>query len=274
MNKKEIVALLKKKIDEHKSKSTEKHSGALTQLAISDFEAGRARGLEDALSIVGMLTEEKKEIKKEPKWLYRLESINPENGLWYNSNAEFCFNEGIGSLDDSCKTKNLPMGYDKRYRQDGRMWFSSCSRKEDLTHWFSKEDAKKLIEKGFVFTKYLATEYVEYEFETVFIKDTSLERVEISLYEVFDDFPHFPSFCILNRQKYKLEIKEYDGDFKGWWSIGYFDENKKMPPEIHISVGTTGFLVCMTPTKQETIHDFNEKMEGVQKYQKDLLFFG
>jgi len=77
------------------------------------------------------------------------------------------------------------MGYDERYRQDGRMWNSSCSREEDLLHWYSKADARKLKEKGFVFAKYLATEYHEYDMETVFIKDTCLDRVEIDIDEFF-----------------------------------------------------------------------------------------
>lgn len=120
-----------------------------------------------------------------PKWLYRLESSDPNNGLWYNAKGEFCFDTGIGSLDDSCITKGLPMGYDERYRQKGRMWHSSCSQEEDLMHWYSKEDARKLKEKGFVFAKYLATEYVEYELETVFIKDTCLDRIEIDIEDFF-----------------------------------------------------------------------------------------
>jgi hypothetical protein len=120
-----------------------------------------------------------------PKWLYRLESTDKDNGLWYNSRGEFCFEKGIGSLDDSCKTKLLGMGYDERYRQDGKMWFSSCSNQEDLTHWYSKKDAEELIKKGFVFTKYLAVDYVEYDMETVFLKETALERVELDFKEFF-----------------------------------------------------------------------------------------
>ena len=120
-----------------------------------------------------------------PKWVYRFESTDPTNGLWYDNKGNFCFDKGIGSLDDSCKTKELPMGYDERYRQDGRMWFSSCTNQEDLTHWFSKEDARKLQEKGFKFYKYLATEYHEYPMETVFIKDTCIDRVEIDIDEFF-----------------------------------------------------------------------------------------
>ena len=97
-----------------------------------------------------------------PKWLYRLEYKDGTNGLWYDGSGNFCFDKGIGQLDDSCKTKNLPMDYDWRYKQDGKDWFSSCSNKEDLLHWYSLEDAKKLIQNGFVFTKYLAKDYHEY----------------------------------------------------------------------------------------------------------------
>lgn len=118
----------------------------------------------------------------QPKWLYRLESTNPNKGLWYNMNNELVWS--IGELAD-CQTKNLPMDYDPRYHKDGRNWFSSCSNKEDLAHWYSLTDALALIQKGFVFTRYLATEYVEYENETTFIKDTALCREEIDIRDIF-----------------------------------------------------------------------------------------
>ena len=124
---------------------------------------------------------------KQPKWLYRLESTTPDNGLWYDSDGNLVW--GIGKLPD-CKTKDLPMDYDWRYRQDGRNWFSSCSRKEDLTHWYSLQDALDLIAHGFVFTRYLATEYVEYELETVFIKESCLKREEIDIKELFGRTDH------------------------------------------------------------------------------------
>lgn len=117
------------------------------------------------------------------KWLYRLESTTPDNGLWYNENSELVW--GIGKLQN-CKTKDLPMGYDARYHKDGKNWFSSCSNKEDLTHWYSVQDAIDLVENGFVFAKYLATEYVEYEFETTFLKESCLDREEIDVRELFN----------------------------------------------------------------------------------------
>lgn len=122
-------------------------------------------------------------MKQKPKWLYRLESTDPKQGLWYNVDSEYVF--GIGDLPE-CKTKDLPMGYDERYHKDGRNWYSSCSHKEDLTHWYSLEDAENLIAKGFVFTKYLATEYVEYNMETTFIKETALAREIINIRDLFE----------------------------------------------------------------------------------------
>lgn len=120
---------------------------------------------------------------KEPKWLFRLESKTPNKGLWYNSYNQYVWN--IGDLRD-CQTKFLPMDYDPKYHKDDRNWYSSCSNSEDLSHWYSLEDAKELISKGFVFTAYLATEYEEYEKETCFIKDSSLMRIELDIEKIFN----------------------------------------------------------------------------------------
>lgn len=117
-----------------------------------------------------------------PKWVYRLESISPDNGLWYSSTGDFVF--GVAQAPN-CSSKDLPMDFDERYKQDGKDWFSSCSKVEDLTHWYSVDNARWLVNNGFVFTKYLAQDYVEYELETVFLKETTLARVELSVDEVF-----------------------------------------------------------------------------------------
>jgi len=116
------------------------------------------------------------------KWLYRLESKTPDNGLWYNANNELVW--GIGAIEN-CQTKFLPMDYDERYHKDNKNWFSSCSNKEDLLHWYSLEDAKQLIKNGFIFTRYLAQDYIEYPLETTFLKETSLAREEIDIEQLF-----------------------------------------------------------------------------------------
>ena len=120
---------------------------------------------------------------KEAKWLYRLEAVSPENGLWYNRDNKLVW--GIGKLPN-CKTKDLPMDYDERYHKYGRNWYSSCSRKEDLAHWYSLQDALDLIANGFVFTRYLAIEYEEYELETTFIKETALVREELDIKDIWE----------------------------------------------------------------------------------------
>lgn len=117
------------------------------------------------------------------KWLYRLEAKDKNNGLWYNSKNEYVW----GCKNCSGEAKNLPMGYDKRYHIDGKNWFSSCSNIEDLLHWYSKEDATYLLENGFVFTKYLAKDYHEFELETVFLKETCEQRVEIDFLSLFKE---------------------------------------------------------------------------------------
>ena len=35
---------------------------------------------------------------KQPKWMYRLESTTPDNGLWYDSDGNLVW--GIGKLPD------------------------------------------------------------------------------------------------------------------------------------------------------------------------------
>lgn len=126
---------------------------------------------------------DKKDMKNEKgKWLYRLEAVSEDNGLWYNSKNEYVW----GCKDCKGDAKNLPMGYDARYHIDGKNWFSSCSNIEDLLHWYSKEDAQYLLDNGFVFTKYLATDYHEFELETVFLKETSLKREVIDFMKLFE----------------------------------------------------------------------------------------
>ena len=117
------------------------------------------------------------------KWLYRLEARDKNNGLWYDSNGNYVW----GCKDCKGDAKNLPMGYDERYHVNGKNWFSSCSCKEDLLHWYSLEDANDLIAHGFVFNRYLAQDYIEYPTqETVFLKETCLRREEIDINDLFN----------------------------------------------------------------------------------------
>ena len=64
---------------------------------------------------------------------------------------------------------------------------ASCSNVEDLLHWYSKEDAEYLLSHGFVFTKYLARDYHEFELETVFLKETAEKREVIDFLSLFKE---------------------------------------------------------------------------------------
>ena len=79
------------------------------------------------------------------------------------------------------------MEYDEHYHIGGKNWFSSCSNVEDLLHWYSKEDAEYLLSHGFVFTRYLANDYYEFELETVFLKETAEKREVIDFLALFEN---------------------------------------------------------------------------------------
>ena len=155
---------------------------------------------------------------KQPKWLYRMEAKEAQNGLWYNASGEFVF--GIGELEN-CPTQELEMGYDERYQQGGKDWFSACTEASDLRHWYSVENAKDLLENGFVFTKYLAVDYVEYEKETVFLKETALDRVEITLEEVYKNEGSYMS------EDHKKRLNQLNEEcYELWgWEEGYTYED-------------------------------------------------
>lgn len=55
MTKEELIAIIKRKIKEHEKASEEVHKGAFNQVAISSYESGIARGLREALALIGML---------------------------------------------------------------------------------------------------------------------------------------------------------------------------------------------------------------------------
>ncbi len=116
------------------------------------------------------------------KWVYRLESIVPNKGLWYDHKGNFV--ETLKSVPNNTSHK-LPMGYDERYKQDGKNWWSSCSRMEDLTHWYTVEDVRYLLNNGFALTRYLVVDFIEYEKETLFLKETAFRRVELTIGQVF-----------------------------------------------------------------------------------------
>ena len=165
-------------------------------------------------------------MSQEPKWLYRLEETKPGSGLWYDENGKLVWT--IGKIDN-CPTKYLPMDHDWRYCQDGRKWHSSCTRKEDLARWYTLESALDLIQNhGFVFTRYLATEYKEYELETVFIKDTCLAREELDIRDVFGEDVHNNTEQPQVEEWHTRYINGIESNgIECWWTIGQLGSLKR-----------------------------------------------
>lgn len=123
---------------------------------------------------------------QEPKWLYRFESVSPFGGLWYNDFNEWVFEKGMGTMKDSPSVA-LPMDYDPRYQKDGKNWHSSAPNKEMMRNWFREEDVAHMLKNGFVLYSYLATQYIIYEYESCFIKETCITRKILDPYEPFKD---------------------------------------------------------------------------------------
>lgn len=112
------------------------------------------------------------------KWLYRLESRNPNNGLWYDARGRYVF--GVGKMK-RYRNKGLPMGYDPRYHVDGKNWVSSTGDKRTFLKWFNPDEIRQLLGMGFWFGRYLARDYIEYGTETVFLKETAIRREELDV---------------------------------------------------------------------------------------------
>lgn len=224
--------------------------------------------------------------KMKPKWLYRLEYKDDSCGLWYNGNGEWCFEKGIGSLDDSCTTKSLPMDYDKRYKQDGRDWFSSCSNKEDLLHWYSKKDAKTLLNNGFVFTRYLATEYHEYENETVFIKETSLFREKVDFFDLMEESKprkQCADYYNEGRDLKMPRLSEFENELANILFDGEYDGSTETEDDIQrgkleyelAAIKLAPKLLSLIPVDLETGKDYNPTEWNINLAKKgDILSNG
>lgn len=113
---------------------------------------------------------------QEPALLYRFEATDPNAGLWYNEFGQYVFERNGLNRVQNHKHLDMPMGYDERYRRGGRNWFSATQLRSDMSYWFNITDVPKMLDLGYRLWQYVATEYVHYEFETTFIKETCIER--------------------------------------------------------------------------------------------------
>lgn len=120
----------------------------------------------------------------QPAWVYRFEAVNPSDGLWYNDFNEWVFDE-TQYLFEGSQLIHAPMDYDPRYHKDSKTWHSSAPTKTKMKTWFRYEDIERFTRNGYVLYSYLATEYIHYDAETCFIKDTAIDRILLDPYEIY-----------------------------------------------------------------------------------------
>lgn len=90
----------------------------------------------------------------EPKKLYRV--TGDKLSLWYDKEGQYT---GL-ILETGIPAAGIPMEKDESlFRADGEVWLSCTDTPEQLKVWFSENDMKLLIGKGFVLKEVDVTRY-------------------------------------------------------------------------------------------------------------------
>lgn len=96
-------------------------------------------------------------LKDRAKTFYRVCNLDTKQGLWYSYDGQF-----TGLIHDGfafCKNSDLRMDFDPELVG----WLSAVEKLEDLYHWFSVEDIKRLQKHGWYIYEYSAENYKFYE---------------------------------------------------------------------------------------------------------------
>ena len=97
--------------------------------------------------------------------LYRVQSIENAGSLWYNPDGTP--NRVVDKLSNDTLAK-LPMDFDPRYREDGRIWQCATSDIDNFNYWFSLQDYTELIDMGYKAVKFDTNEFIKEEHQTLF----------------------------------------------------------------------------------------------------------
>lgn len=114
--------------------------------------------------------------------IFRIENPDTNNGMWYDGEGNY--SPFIETLSDG-KSASLPMGWEARYGQGGRRWFSGCHSVELMRHWFSDQDARELLEAGYGLYKFESDEFIVEEFQVIFTREGIVSTEEISLADIW-----------------------------------------------------------------------------------------
>ena len=115
--------------------------------------------------------------------IYRIENKVSMHGMWYDNNGNY--KPIIFDLCPNSIAKDFPMDFCLDHKKDGKTWYSSGKSKENMQHWFSKEDAKNLIKNGFKLYEFEVIEWYEKEYEMLFTREGIILQKEIDIEEIW-----------------------------------------------------------------------------------------
>lgn len=119
------------------------------------------------------------------KTIFRIENPEDMNGMWYNKQGIFMKTINILCPDGIAKDFPMPENL-ALHRKDGEVWNSGGKSLENMNQWFTPEDAKSLMNKGFKLFQFEVNMYQELDREILFCRKGIIHTKEIPLELVWD----------------------------------------------------------------------------------------
>lgn len=120
--------------------------------------------------------------------IYRIETPGSKHGMWYNEHG--IFQKSIDILCPNGIAKDFPMPLNlELHRKDGEIWNSGMRSIEQSRHWFTTDDVKNLMNKGFKLFQFEVIMFQDLENETLFCRRGIIGQKEIPLEFVWDIHP-------------------------------------------------------------------------------------
>jgi hypothetical protein len=115
--------------------------------------------------------------------IYRIENEETNHGMWYRLDGTF--DPFILRLTDG-RSKDLPMGFNDRYYQDGFRWQSGAGSIAEMQFWFSELDALELFKNDYKLFEFESNQFNVVEHEVMFTREGILTKQEIPLDTVWN----------------------------------------------------------------------------------------
>ena len=115
--------------------------------------------------------------------IFRIENPTTMHGMWYDQHGNF--DPAIHRLCPNSPSKDLPMPECMDHNLNGKQWYSAGKSIDNMQHWFSREDAERLVSHGFRLYQFVVSEFQVKELEVLFTREGVVSQVEISIDKVW-----------------------------------------------------------------------------------------